>query len=154
MNIPINISFRNMDRSPALAARIEHEAEKLQRHAPGLSHCDVMVEALHRHHRFGHHYQVHLTLRLPGSEVVVTHESPARRAVAASAAPEQPAKQSEVEGEHRDAYVVVRDAFDVARRRLEDAIRRERDRLRAKAAPPSARNEEAALPDSGIIAPS
>lgn len=142
-----------MDRSPALAERVEHEVEKLRRYAPALSHCDVMVEALHRHHRFGHHYQVHLTLRLPGAEVVVTHESPARRAVAASAAPTQPAKQAEVEVEHRDAYVVVRDAFDVARRRLEDAIRRQRDRARTSGGTPFARNEENARPDSSIVNP-
>jgi ribosome-associated translation inhibitor RaiA len=154
MNTPTRISFRNMDRSPALAERVEYEVEKLRRYAPALSHCDVMVEALHRHHRFGHHYQVHLTLRLPGSEVVVAHESPARRAVEASGAPQQPAKQSEVEADHRDAYVAVRDAFDVARRRMEDAIHRGRDRRRTRGAAPSPRDEEPAVPDTGNLASS
>jgi ribosome-associated translation inhibitor RaiA len=152
MNTPTSIGFRNMDRSPALAGRIEHEVEKLRRYAPMLNHCEVTVAALHRHHRRGHHYQVHLTLRLPGTEVVVTHESPARRAVVASGTPEQPAKQSEVEADHRDAYVVVRDAFEVARRRLEDTLRRKRDRQRTKGAPPLPRNEEPAIPESGNIA--
>jgi len=152
MSIPTSISFRNMDRSPALAARIEHEVEKLRRFAPGLNHCDAMVEALHRHHRFGHHYQVRLTLRLPGAEVIVTHEPPARRAVAASAVPEKLAKQSEVDAEHRDAYVVVRDAFDIARRRLDAAIERERNRLRPDAVPPLPGSEELAVTngDTGV----
>lgn len=136
MNTPTQVSFRNMDRSAALAERIEQEVQKIRRHVPDLGHCEVMVESLHRHHRFGHHYQIHLTLRLPGAEVNVSHESPARRVIAASAAPDQPAKRSEVEADHDDAYVVLRDAFDIARRRLEDAVRRARDRSRASAAMP------------------
>jgi ribosome-associated translation inhibitor RaiA len=149
MNARTTISFRNMDRSPALAGRIEHEVEKLRRYAPGLSHCEVMVEALHRHHRFGHHYQVHLILRQPGLEVTVTHEPPARRVVAASATPDQPAKHNEVESAHDDAYVVVHEAFDIARRRLEDAIRRER--ARATRGTSSPRDGEPAVPGGGRV---
>jgi len=129
-----SISFRNMDRSPALTGRIEQEIAKLRRYIPGLGHCDVMVEALHRHHRFGHPYQVHLVLRLPGTEVVITHEPSARRAGAALDEPEQPARPGDVEAAHRDAYVAVRDAFAAAQRRLEDTIRRMRDLRRATVA--------------------
>jgi len=143
MNVRTTISFRNMDRSPALAARIEHDVEKLRRYAPDLAHCEVMVEALHRHHRFGHHYQVHLILRQPGVEVAVTHEPPARRVVAASGTPDQPAKASEVDPAHGDAYVVVHEAFAIARRRLEDALRRHR--ARATGALASPRDDEPAL---------
>jgi hypothetical protein len=123
-----------MDRSPALAGRIEEEIAKLRRYVPGLRHCEVMVEALHRHHRFGHPYQVHLVLRLRGSEVVITHEPSARRVIAASDEPEQPARPGEVEAAHRDAYVAVRDAFAAAQRRLEDTICRMRDLRRTSVA--------------------
>ena len=149
-----SISFRNMDRSPALAERIEHEIGRLRRYVPGLEHCEVMVEALHRHHRFGHPYQVHLVLRLPGIEVVVTHEPSSRQATAASAEPEHPARAGEVEAVHRDAYVAVRDAFDLARRRLEEEIRRMRDRRRANGALSSPRNAEPGEADSDNLLPS
>src|SRR5688572_24751910 len=95
-----SISFRNMDRSAALAVRIEEEIAKLLHYIPGLGHCEVMVEALHRHHRFGHPYQVHLLLRLRGAEVAINHEPSARRAVAASDEPERPARAGELEAAH------------------------------------------------------
>jgi len=143
------ISFRHMDRSPALAARIESEIAKLRRYAPGLEHCDVVFEELHRHQRLGHPYHVHLVLRLPGAEVVVTHEPSARRGVAVADRPERPAQPGEVEAVHRDAYVAVRDAFDAARRQLADTIRRMRDRGRVPGAMRSPRNVEPVWVDAG-----
>ena len=146
-----SISFRNMDRSPALTERIEHEVQKLLRHVPDLSHCDVVVEALHRHHRHGHPYQVHLILRVPGMELAVSHEPSTRRIVEASPEPEHPARTDEVEAAHRDAYVSVRDAFDAARRRLEGAVRRARDLRRAADAKPSPRRAMTELVDMSAV---
>ncbi len=128
-----HISFRNLDPSPAMTARIEAEIRKLGRFCPDILSCRVVVETLHRHHRSGHHYQLHVTLKIPGAEIVVSHE-PDSRSTLAGADAASSAKRLEVDGSHREPYVVIRDAFDVARRRLADELRRTRARRRPETA--------------------
>ena len=53
MPIPLQISFRNMDPSPAVEARIRKKAEKLERFHDRIIGCTVVVEAPHRHHHKG-----------------------------------------------------------------------------------------------------
>lgn len=111
-----------MEPSPAVTARLEAEFTKLVRHYPEIVSGRVTVAALHRHQVHGHHYQIHLDVRIPGHEIVVSHE-PAVRQALCNAAAGSDAKRLELDAPHRDLYVVVRDAFDVVRRRLDDAIR-------------------------------
>ena len=53
MPIPLQISFRNMDPSPAVEERIHKKAEKLERFNDRIIGCAVVVEAPHRHHHKG-----------------------------------------------------------------------------------------------------
>ena len=46
MPIPLQISFRNMDPSPAVEARIRKKAEKLERFHDRIIGCTVVVDAL------------------------------------------------------------------------------------------------------------
>ena len=111
-----------MEPSPAVTARLEAEFAKLVRHYPEIVSGRLTVAALHRHQVHGHHYQIHLDVRIPGHEIVVSHEPPVRQALL-NAGVETDAKRLDLDAPHRDLYVVVRDAFDVVRRRLEDAVR-------------------------------
>jgi ribosome-associated translation inhibitor RaiA len=49
MQIPLQISFRNMDPSPAVEERIRKKAAKLQRFHDRIIGCTVVVEAPHDH---------------------------------------------------------------------------------------------------------
>ena len=102
------ITFRDMEPSEALRARIEQRVERLQRLHPHLGSCRVTVatEKLHQHQ--GHRFHVRIDVTAPpGHEVVVDHE-PAQRQT------------------HEDAFVAVRDAFDAMDRRIEDLARVQR----------------------------
>ena len=104
MHLPIQITFRKMDTSPSVEAHIRERAEALEKFYDRITHCRVVVEAPHRHHRQGDQYLVRIDLTVPGGEtIVVSHEA----------------------SEH--AGVAVREAFDVARRRLEDYVKDRRD---------------------------
>jgi ribosomal subunit interface protein len=107
MQIPLQISFRDMDPSPAIEARIREKAAKLERHASRITSCRVVVEARNRHQRQGTLYNVHIDLRAPGEQLVVGHGHPLDHA-------------------HEDVYVAIRDAFAAAKRRLEDHAQRAR----------------------------
>ena len=123
-------SFRNMDRSPVAADRIEAEVVKLGRGWDIIS-LRVVMEALHRHRRFGHQHRMHIDLRAPGREFSVSYE-PDLHPTLVGAGGKAPAKRTEVATVgKKDPCVVIRHAFDVARRRLEDGLRPNRGRRMA-----------------------
>lgn len=107
MTIPLQISFRNTDPSPAVETRIRERAESLERFSDRITSCRVIVERNHRHHHQGNLYHVRVDLRVPGNQIVASREHGDRHA-------------------HEDVYVAVRDAFDAAERQLEDHVRRQR----------------------------
>ena len=104
MQVPLQISFRNMVSSPALEADIREKAGKLEEFYDGIISARVVVETPHRRHRQGKLFHVRIDLRVPGREMAVSRE---------------PAGHHEYE----DVYVAIRDAFDAARRQLEDYAR-------------------------------
>lgn len=102
----IQITFRGMTVSEALAAHIEAEYENLRRFYDRVQSGHAVVEQAHRNHHKGNHFQCHLTLRVPGRELVVskTHEDREER--------------------NEDAYAVVDDTFRAARRMLQEHVER------------------------------
>jgi cold shock CspA family protein/ribosome-associated translation inhibitor RaiA len=101
MQLPLQITYRHMDPSPALDARIRQLASRLERFSPQIMHCHVTVEAPHRHHRQGKLFDVRIDLTVPGHEIAIQRGSVADHA-------------------HEDAFVALRDAFRAARRKLQD----------------------------------
>ena len=76
MPIPLQISFRNMDPSPAVEERIRQKAAKLERFHERIIGCTVVVEAPHRHHHKGKLYSVRVDISVPGKDVVVDRAKP------------------------------------------------------------------------------
>jgi len=107
MQIPLQITFRDMDPSPAVYERVRQQVAKLEQFHERISGCRVVVEAHHRRHRKGKIYHVRIDLTVPGAEVVVSRDS-------------------ELDHAHEDVYVAIRDAFDAARRQLEEITRVQR----------------------------
>ena len=116
MRLPLQITFRHMDPSPTLEARIRQRAEELDRFFDRIMACRVVVDCRHRRHQQGNLFEVAIDLTLPGSEIVVRNEPGVNHA-------------------HEDAHVAVRDAFDAARRRLEDHARGRRGEVKSHAVP-------------------
>jgi cold shock CspA family protein len=101
MQLPLQITYRHMEPSPALDARVRELASRLERFSPQIMHCHVMIEAPHRHHRQGNLYEVRIDLTVPG-HVIVIQRGPV------------------ADHSHEDAFVALRDAFRAARRKLQD----------------------------------
>jgi ribosomal subunit interface protein len=116
MKIPLDISFRNMDPSPAVEARIREKAAKLERFHDRIIGCTVVVEAPHRHHHKGKLYSVHIDISVPGKDHLIVDRA-------------KPGDQA-----HEDVYVAVRDAFNAAVRQLEDYTRRMRGDVKSRSA--------------------
>jgi ribosome-associated translation inhibitor RaiA len=102
MDLPIQITLRNLPHSPALEETVRERAAWLERFHPHLVSCRVVIELTGRHAKKGREFAVRIDLKVPGGEIAVDHRHDG------------------------DAAIAVRDAFDAARRRLEDSIRVQR----------------------------
>jgi ribosomal subunit interface protein len=112
MQLPLQITWRNLEASDAVESAVREKAQKLERFAEHITSCRVIIEAPHKHHHQGNIYHVKIDITLPGAEILATHHSDKHHA-------------------HEDVYVAIRDAFDVARRQLEDYVRKRRGETKA-----------------------
>lgn len=115
MQIPVEVTFRNMDRSAALEARATELAVQLGRFSADIIRCHVSVEEPHRHQHQGRRFEVKVRIAVPGAEIIVSHHRP-----------EDPA--------HEDPYAALNAAFHAAQRRLEDHARIRRGDVKTHAA--------------------
>lgn len=122
MNHPLQITFRHMEVSPAVEARIHEEVAALEHFFNRINSCRVVVEAPHQHHQRGRGFHINIDLRVPGSEIVVNHE-PSLHGSLARGETDEWEKHLETQPDHKDIYVSIRDAFAAARRQLEDHAR-------------------------------
>ena len=72
MAVPVQVTFRDIPHSDAVAAHVEKRASKLETFSDRLTRCHVVVAAPHRHHRHGKRYQVRLDLHVPGKELAIS----------------------------------------------------------------------------------
>lgn len=110
-NIPVDITFRHLDPSAALKARIHEKVQKLAHFYHPIQRCHVTVSLLHRHPRQGRQFHVRLSVKVPGHELVANREPD-----------ENPA--------YTDVYVALRDAFSGMRRQLESLLEHQQGQLK------------------------
>jgi ribosome-associated translation inhibitor RaiA/cold shock CspA family protein len=103
MDRPLEIGFHNLTPSPAVEEEIRRHVDKLERRFGHLIGCRVSVEQLHRQHRTGNVFEVHITLSVPGRDLAVSR---------------QPQKAKDRYA-NPDIHTSIRDAFDAAERQLE-----------------------------------
>ena len=102
MDIPLQVSLHGIAHANALDNAIREKAAKLERFYGRIVSCRVVLELAARHQRKGKQYTARIDLKVPGSEIAVTH------------------------AHDEDLQIALRDAFDAARRRLEDYARTQR----------------------------
>jgi ribosome-associated translation inhibitor RaiA len=110
MQVPLQVTFRQIKQSAPLETVIRESATKLEAVGANITSCRVVVEERARHQANGREINVRVDLRVPGCELVANRT-------------------------HReDAYTAVREAFDDVRRRLEEALRIQRGHVKARRA--------------------
>lgn len=117
MSTSLQITFKDMDPSPAIETRIRQKASQLDRFFRRAGRCHVTVAAPHRRHRKGGLYEVTVRLTVPPGREIVT------------------GREGRKDHAHEDVNVAIRDAFDAAIRQLEDHARRLRAELKTHAVP-------------------
>jgi ribosomal subunit interface protein len=102
MQVPLQITIRDMESSDALETHIREKAQKLDEFFDRIMSCRVVVEMPHKHHHQGKQFNVRIDIGVPGNEIVVNRDH------------------------SEDVYVALRDAFNAAKRQLEDYARKVR----------------------------
>ncbi|MBE9529089.1 MAG: ribosome-associated translation inhibitor RaiA [Proteobacteria bacterium] len=116
MQLPLQITFRNLESSEAVEAEVRKKAEKLDKRYDRIMTCHVVVEARHKQHHKGNLYHVRVDLTVPDRELAVSREPEEHHA-------------------HEDVYVAIRDAFNAVERQLEKYASRRRTEVKAHEVP-------------------
>ena len=111
MQVPLQVTLKDMPQSEAVESRIREKADKLGRFYDRIISCRVVVETPQRHQHQGKLYSVRIDLTVPGAELV------ANRA------------------QDEDVYVAIRDAFVAITRQLEEFARRQRGEIKTHETP-------------------
>ena len=116
MNLPLQITFRDMVHSEAVAAHVRRRATKLDTFCGRITACHVVVEAPHRHHQHGNPFRVRIDIAVPGAELI-SDRCPAGNV------------------NHQDMHAAVDDAFDDAERILAEYAKKKREWRREARSP-------------------
>jgi ribosome-associated translation inhibitor RaiA len=116
MKLPVQITFRDMDSSPAIEQVVKEKVAELERVHDRITSCRVMIESPHQHQRKGRLFHVRIDLTVPGSELVIGRNPDDNHA-------------------HEDFAVALRDSFRAARRVLTEHARIKRGEIKAHSAP-------------------
>jgi len=106
MEVPLQITFRGMESSPTVDARVREKAQKLEQFFNHITACNVVVEKPHHHGHKGNAFSVTIDIQVPGTNIIVNKAGDDRNHA------------------HEDVYVAVQDAFNAANRQLEDYVRK------------------------------
>ncbi|HEY5649575.1 MAG TPA: HPF/RaiA family ribosome-associated protein [Nitrospiria bacterium] len=106
MNVPVQITVRNMPASKAVEDNIHERFERLEALCSRATSCRVTIESPPRHSHKGGRFSIRIDLKLPKREVVVKKVS------------------------NPDIFVAIRDAFNALRRQLEDFRRKQRGEIK------------------------
>ncbi|MDA3969727.1 MAG: HPF/RaiA family ribosome-associated protein [Desulfobulbaceae bacterium] len=118
MQLPLQITYRNMDSSAAVEADIQGRVDKLEEINSEIISCKVVLEAPAKSQQQGGLFKVSIDLSCPEGKVVVNKEPSGKNKA------------------HEDCYVALRDAFRAAGRQLEKYSERRRGEVKTHAETP------------------
>jgi ribosomal subunit interface protein len=116
MQIPLELTMRDIPQSVAVETRIREKVAKLERFSGRIMTCRVTVESpQHRKHQ-GKLYSVHVDITVAGGRELMVDRV-----------------------QNEDVFVAIRDAFAAATRQLEDHARMQRGEVKVHDVPHVAR---------------
>lgn len=107
--LPLEITFRDIENTEAIEAKIRSKAEKLSHLYDRITYCRVTVEAVQKNKHQGKEFQANIELDVPGKVLIVNNNS------------------------HRneDLYIAIRDSFNAMKRQLEEYVEKLRGNKKA-----------------------
>ena len=130
MDIPLELSFYNLESSDALKQAVRGHVNKLEQFHDHIIGCRVVIELPHKSQKAsGNPPDVHIVVRVPGKEIVVSKELAHNGHKKAAT----------------DAYAVLDDAFSVAQKQLKDYRRVSHGDVKHKSGQPRGTGDDCGL---------
>src|SRR6056297_1842905 len=117
MDTPLEIAWRNVEKSETLDALIRERVEKLHRYFDRINSCHIAIECPHRSQHNKKEFHLRIEVRVPEHEIVIS-------------------KDPGDKGDHFEPYITIRDAFDAMERRLETHSQKMRGETKTLSGPP------------------
>ncbi|MBA2742720.1 MAG: ribosome-associated translation inhibitor RaiA [Chthoniobacterales bacterium] len=117
MQLPVEISYRGVEKSDEIDDLIRNKAARLDRFCDHISRCDIAVEQPNQQQRSGNPFRVRIDLTVPPGHELVADE-----------------KQTEHEM-HEPLTKIINDAFKTMERQLKDLVERQRHEVKAHTEP-------------------
>ncbi len=111
MQKSLEITFRNMAWSEAVASVVEGKLAKLEQLTHAVIRCHVTIGLPHQHRVKGRRYEVNIDLTIPHYGLIIGRSHDDKR-------------------DYEDVYVAIRDAFEAVRRQLEAHNNRRRSKVK------------------------
>lgn len=134
MQVPLQITFRNMETSETIETDIRKWVDKLTSHHRDIISCHVVVEAPAHHQHKGGLFKTRIDITSPEGKFVINREPPAQRK------------------DHVDVHVSIRDAFNAVERQLDEYSCKRKGEVKMHEEVPRGRiNELFPMEDYGTI---
>ena len=117
MQLPLEISYRGVEKSPEIDDLIRTKAARLDRFCDHISRCDVAIEQPNQQQRSGNPFRVRVDVTVPPGHELVADE-----------------KQTEHDM-HEPLTKIINDAFKTMERQLKDLVERQRREVKTHAEP-------------------
>jgi cold shock CspA family protein len=112
MQVPLEISYRNLEKTQAIEDLVQEKAARLEKFCDHITSCRIAIEKTHDHPKSGSPYRVRIDLRVPPN-----HE------LAVDRNPDQGTQYPPLEA-------VIRDAFGAAERQLKQLNEKQHDAVK------------------------
>ncbi|MBD3671667.1 MAG: ribosome-associated translation inhibitor RaiA [Gammaproteobacteria bacterium] len=117
MQMPLQITSRQIEVTSAIENTIRDKIGKLDRYHDSIIGCRVTIDTPHRHKHKGRMHNLSIDVTIPGKEIVVKHEG------------------------NEDLYVSIRDAYEAAKRQLIEYAAKQRAEQKSRAPMPELATE-------------
>lgn len=118
MQVPPEISYRNMESTAELDALVQEHIDRLEQIYDRITSCKVVVEAPPETARASEPYHARLYISVPQHDVVVDRD------------PGDP------EAHQKDVQLAIRDSFQAAERQLKEIAQKLRNQTKSREIPP------------------
>ncbi|HTR36803.1 MAG TPA: HPF/RaiA family ribosome-associated protein [Bryobacteraceae bacterium] len=130
MLLPVQVTFRNMDRHSGLDDYVQKEAAKLERFYNRISSCRVMVERAQKA-ASSKLYHVRIYLGVPNGELVVKH-LPSLHGTLKDTQETKSRREAVSVLAHKTPKRAIHEAFEEMARRLQEYARRQNGSVKVK----------------------
>jgi ribosomal subunit interface protein len=114
MQLPMEVTFRDIEKSEALDTLVRESGAKLERYCDHITSCRVVLERPHAHAADGTDYRVRIDLKVPPGHEIVVSRAARRSANVAD-----------------DLYTAVHEAFEIAARQLKKLVAQQRAEVKS-----------------------